>query len=132
MKEKQVLSEYEFLILFCSKLASRKINIFNMPKLEKRLYEYALDGEYISLFKEIDINHEAERINLTVPAKVFCTVGTLVALSYPEQIVIPFSSDEANITLSRYSDEHKSQVDDIIDGILDRKRLRLINIKCCK
>ena len=50
MKE-EALSEYDFLILFCSKLVSRRINSFNMSRLEKKLYEYALDSSYASLFK---------------------------------------------------------------------------------
>ena len=125
MKEnsmKEELSEYDFLILFCSKLVSRRINSFNVSRLEKKLYEYALDSSYAPLFKKVAINNETERISLIEPITVFCTVGTLVAINYPEKIVIPFSKDEAARTLDRYSDEHKEKVDTIINGIFGKTR----------
>lgn len=121
MKEK-TLSEYDFLILFCSKLVTRRINSFNMTRLEKKLYEYALDSKYETLFKKIAINNEAEKISLLEPITVFCTVGTLVAIDYPEKIVIPFSKDEADRTLDKYSDEQKEKVDNIINSIFGKTK----------
>lgn len=121
MKE-EALSEYDFLILFCSKLVSRRINSFNMSRLEKKLYEYALDSSYASLFKMMSINNENERINLIEPITAFCTVGTLIAISYPERIVIPFSKDEATRKLDKYSDEHKEKIDTIIGDIFGKPK----------
>lgn len=130
MKKSKEFNEYDFMNLLCSKMVIRRINVFSVNRLEKKLFEFSMDKEYIEFFKNIMIDIETERVNIMPMVEMFCTVGTLVPLNYPERIVIPFTKEEAESKIVAYGEENSKLMDNIINGIYGRPEKKLI-LKCC-
>lgn len=130
MKKRKEFNEYDFMTLLCSKMVMRKINIFSVNRLEKKLFEFSIDKEYSAIFKNIAVNIETEKVNIMPIIEMLCTIGTLVPLNYPERIVIPFMREEAEKKIADYSEENSKLMDNIVNGIYGKPEKKLV-LKCC-
>lgn len=130
MKKNNEFNEYDFMNLLCSKLVMRKVNIFGVSRLEKKLFEFSIDKEYSDMFKDMSVNIETERVDIMPMVEMFCTVGTLVPLNYPERIVIPFTREEAEKKIANYGEENSKLMDNIVNGIYGKTEKKLV-LKCC-